>query len=87
MNVRDAAPQTNAQGFGEDHVYITRWETTKKAVQVHKEPVGFLLKSVRSTELKYRTLVKGVTLCMSSEPFFDDSTYQHVKRDISIPRG
>ena len=80
MNVRDADTQTNAQGFGEDHVYITRWETTKIAGQVHKEPVGFLLKSIRSTELKYRTLVKGVTLCMSSEPFFNDSFYQHVKR-------
>ena len=22
---------------------------------------------------------------MASEPFFDDSAYQHVKRDISIP--
>ena len=66
MNVRDVDTQTNAQGFGEDHVYITRWETTKKAVQFHKEPVGFLLKSIRSTELKCRTLVKGVTLCPQS---------------------
>ena len=53
-------------------------------MQVHKEPAGFLLKSIRSTELKGTTLVKGVTL-WPQKPFFYDSAYQHVKRDVSIP--
>ena len=41
---------------------ITGRRLLNKAVQVHKEPAGFLLKSIRFTELKGTTLVKGVTL-------------------------
>ena len=51
-------------------------------MQVHIEPAGFLL---RSTELKGRTSVKGVTLWPQSYFSMTWLTSMYINRDISIP--
>ena len=59
-----------------------------KALQVRKEHGGFLLKSIRSIKSLQITqredFGKGCHT-MATEPFFYDSAYQPVKRDIPIP--
>ena len=59
-----------------------------KAMQVRKELAGLLLKSSRSIKSLQITQREDFGIgchTMASEPFFYDSAYQHVKRDIPIP--
>ena len=59
-----------------------------KALQIRKEHAGLLLKSIRSIKSLQITqredFGKGYHT-MASEPYFYDSSYQHVKRDIPMP--
>ena len=59
-----------------------------KALQIRKEHAGVLLKSIRSIrslQITQRNDFGKGYHTMASEPFFYDSAYQHVKRDIPIP--
>ena len=59
-----------------------------KALQVRKDHAGSLLKcitSIKSLQITQRADFGKGCHTMASEPFFYDSAYQHVKKDIAIP--
>ena len=59
-----------------------------KALQIRKEHAGLLLRSIRfikSLQITQREDFGKGYHTMASEPYFYDSSYQHVKRDIPIP--
>ena len=59
-----------------------------KSLQMRKENVGFLLKSIRSiksTQITQREDFGKGCHTMASEPYFYDSSYQYVKRNSPIP--
>ena len=59
-----------------------------KVLQIRKEHAGLLLKSIRSIKSLQITQREDFGIgchTMASEPYFYDSSYQHMRRDIPIP--
>ena len=77
---------TNAQGFEKNCVSISR--LLHKILQLRKEHVGSLLRSIRSIKAIQMTQKEDIGSSyhgMSTELYFYDSSYQPVKRNAPIP--